>query len=115
MFTATSKLQLDRVRHEYNAKTFEQSIVSRRYEEAAEMVSSIESEAESQCGSKSDATKALKENSDYKDLVAYESVLEEQKNNLDTELELLEKEMDTFQNCLEKGVEQSTQMWCFSS
>lgn len=115
MFTATSKLQLDRVRNEYNKKVFEQMIVSRDLEVATEKVSSIQSEAESQCGSKSEADKFLKDSDDYNALVAYESVLDEQQKNLDTEIDLLEKEMETFQSCLEKGIEQSTNMWCFNN
>lgn len=109
MLTITAKLQYDQCRKDINKLQFEQSMISN----ALETTTSRLSKMENACGDNKDALAALKATGTYQDLAAYGDALEARSASIESELELLDAEMDNFEKLHQSGIQESTTFWCF--
>lgn len=109
MYTVSSKIQADRLRHEVNLKQFELTKISNALESATEAVHAMEEEA----GDDHDLLKEIKSSDDYKTWHAYEVSLDSQKDSLEDEIKLLNEEMKNFNKGSQNGIKESTSFWCF--
>ena len=109
MFTVTSKIQADRLRHEVNLKQFELTKISNALESATSAVHAMEEEA----GDDKDALKIIKESDTYRTWHAYETSLDAQQDSLEDEIKLLNEEMKNFEKGMQTGIKESTTLWCF--
>ncbi len=109
MLTITAKLQYDQCRKDINKLLYEQSVIANQIEITASRLDKMESA----CGDNKDALADLKKTAAYQDLAAYDSSLDSRKESIETELELLNAEMDNFEKLHQQGIQESTTFWCF--
>lgn len=109
MLTVTSKLQYDQARKEKNLLAFEQVLNTNKLKRITEQISSFKSEAKAAGVTE----EVLQDDPDYQALVAEQSAYVTRKDNIDTQIELLEQDMDTFLNLEKDGIQDSTTFWCF--
>lgn len=109
MYTVTSKIQADKLRHEINVKQYNLILVSNAYNTAAEAVNAMEE----YCGDDKEALKELKDEPDYQKWHAAETTLDAKKDSLETEIKLMEEEMKNFEKGSQNGIKESTSFWCF--
>lgn len=109
MLTVTSKLQYDQARKEANLLKFEQVLNANKLDRITKQLSSFEAEAEAN-GIKDDV---LKDDPDYQALVAEQSAYDTRNDNIATQLELLNQDMDSFLSLEKEGIQDSTTFWCF--
>ncbi len=109
MFTVTSKLNYDKLRQEQNAAQYEQMLIQSSLNNTQKAMEGFLTLANGD----TKYEKELKQDEYYIKLVADETLYETQLDNLDTQLEMLEEEIDTYQEGIKQGIEQSTNLWCF--
>ena len=104
MFTVTSKLNYDRLRQEQNMVQFKEILATNQLNNLQKAVEGMESWA----GGDKDALQMIKDEVEYKNLVAEETVYETQIDNFDLELEMLDDQIKNYEGAIQDGIEQST-------
>lgn len=124
MLTITSKIQMDRCRKEINMLTAEQMMnttyLNTTTERLAAWEDDITRDAANEGRSKenkidvNDVIDEMKRTDEvYLKLTAYSSAIETRNASIDSELKLLNEEMETFQKEHQSGIENDTSFWCF--
>lgn len=109
MYTVSSKIQADRLRHEVNLKQFELTKITNALNSATEAVHAMEEEA----GDDKEELKIIKNSDQYRTWHAYETSLDAQQDSLEDEIKLLNEEMKNFEKGSQNGIKESTSFWCF--
>lgn len=109
MLTVTSKLQYDQARKEKNLLAFEQVLNANKLQRITAQISSFEADAKAEGVEES----VIKDDPDYQALVAEQTAYDTRNDNIATQMELLEQDMDAFLNLEKDGIQDSTTFWCF--
>lgn len=109
MLTITSKLQYDQARKESNLLKFEQVLNANELDKITSQLASVEQQAKD-AGYKDSE---IKDYPVYQELVAKQTEYDTRKDSIESQLELLEQDMDSFLNLQKDGIQDQTTFWCF--
>lgn len=110
MFTVTSKIQYDKLKHERNLLQFEQMVITNKLNTATSIVQNMKADA----GNDKDKLKMIEESDDYKEIHALETTLQANSDSIEIQLEELDTEIKNFEEGMKSGIQQQTNFWCFS-
>ena len=101
----TLKVTYQATQMQLNQKQYEEATAARTLEKVNEKLDDLESSCKS--------SDSLKNNSYYKELAAYSTAYKTKVASLNTEIELLQKQMTSFEKAMSNGIKESTSFWCF--
>ena len=108
MLTITSKVQLNAMRQQRNALTFESMMLSNQIQMYTDGMDAVQYQNPNM--SESD----LKQTEGYRMLIAAEEACEERQKAVDTELALLDEEIKAWDGYHQGAIGNDTQYFCFS-
>ena len=109
MLTVTSKIQYDQARKEKNLLEFQQILNTNKLDRITKQIASYKEDAKA--AGVTDAV--LKDDVQYKAMVAEQTTYDTINDNIGTQLEALNQEMDSFLKLEQSGIQSATTFWCF--
>ena len=101
----TFNVQYQNIKYQMNRKNYELDTVSRTLEGITKHLTDLKA---------TKSEKDLQNNGAYQDLVAYEMAYDTKKESLESELEVLKNQANSYKDALKNNIQKSVKWSCFS-